>query len=522
MKLSDIVCLKADSQDISNGKTVSAETDFFGLTDAQFSRLPETLLVEDAHNRATAFVTKGFLKYLRNTCSAAQLIAMLERVPVGMVAIDSESRIFFINDAYTRILGVPRHRVLGQYMATLEPNAVILNVLNGNEETYNGTVWINSVKRHVRVNIDKLEKDGEPWGAISFFIDETEKKMLTLELNRAKGLVTHFQKELETRLMLPKGFNAINTHNAQYLDILRMASLIAQTETSVLIQGEHGVGKEVLAHAIHQASPRRERPFITVNCAAVPESLLESELFGYEEGSFTGAKRGGALGKFELADKGILFLDEIGDMPTTMQAKLLRALQQGEIEKIGRRKTISVDVRIVAATNKNLEQMVRDGSFRADLFYRLNIAPLNIPPLRERADDIEALAKEFLVKLNEKYHKKVTISLPVYSALKQHSWPGNVRELANTLEYAVIMCSSSRLLPEHLPSHFSGVPLPEITNQTYIPFDRSWKETMRDVEKRLIQNALDKYHGNRSEAIRQLGIGRKAFYSKLKIYGLLS
>ena len=524
MKLSDVVFLKPGQTTSDEGGTLPADADLFSLSERRFQSLPERVAIVDGDSLG-AVVEKELLSFLRRRCSANQLLAMLENAPIGVVAIDNDSRIFYANFAYTRILGVPKQRVLGQYMRVLEPEAEILKVLNGSESVIDRTVWITSVKRHVRVNIAPIALNGRAWGAVSFFTDVTESTRLAGELSRAKNLADHFQRELETQAELPQGFDDIIGRNSRFVKVLQTAGIVAKTDAPVLIQGEHGVGKEVLARAVHRASPRATRPFISVNCAAVPETLLESELFGYEDGAFTGARRGGRMGRFELADGGVLFLDEIGDMPASMQAKLLRVLQEKEIEKIGRKKTIKVDVRIIAATNRNLEVMVGEGGFRADLYYRLNVVSLTIPPLRERIDDIPYLAEDMLEKYNKKYGKDVALSFPLREALHHHGWPGNVRELANILEHAVIMCSGPLLLPEHLPAKFlrpsarkdseTGEPLAPL-----IP-GKGWQEAIGRTETRLLRQALTEAGGNRSEAIRLLGISRKAFYSKLKRYGLL-
>jgi len=300
----------------------------------------------------------------------------------------------------------------------------------------------------------------------------------------------------------------------------------------VLILGEHGVGKEVLARAVYAASPRSGKAFIPVNCAAIPDALLESELFGYEEGAFTGAKRGGAVGKFELADGGVLFLDEIGDMPLSMQAKLLRALQEKEVEKLGRNKNVPVDVRVITATNRDLKTMVREGLFRADLYYRLNMVTITIPPLRERPDDIGLLAADILAKCCRKYGKTPAISPQLYAILHSHSWPGNVRELANILEYAVIMCPGSLILPEHLPAQFletdgqgnghgAGQSSANAPAAPASALEGTWKDVIGRTERDLLRHALETCNGNKSEAIRKLGISRKAFYDKLRLHSLI-
>jgi len=283
----------------------------------------------------------------------------------------------------------------------------------------------------------------------------------------------------------------------------------------VLIRGESGTGKELLAHAIHNLSPRRSCPFVKVNCAAVPENLLESELFGYEEGAFTGAKKGGKPGKFEQAHGGTIFLDEIGDMPLKMQVKILRVLQEKEVERLGSTKTINVDVRVIAATNRNLERLINERKFREDLFYRLNVVNLEIPPLRERKEDIPLLA-DFLVKklckslgIGEK-----NISQSTYNVLLRYKWPGNVRELENALERALNVIDSDIIQPEHLPYYIrqSGNSLKDGVFNL--------KSIVEETEKETIKRALNADGGSSLEAAKLLGISKSTFYDKLAKYGI--
>ena len=524
MKLSDIVFCKRPAP--PDGLPVLPDvTEIFSLSRDEVDALPERFAVRGESGFGTA--TREMLLFLRRCCVPGLFTDMLESRPVGVVAIDDESRIFYANAAYSQIIGVPRQLVLGRFIRDIEPDAAILEVLSGRQVVHDRTVWLNSVKRYVRVNISPLSKDGAPWGAVSFFTDVTETTLLAGELDKARHLADHLRQELESHRSLPKSFDEIIGKNPQLVRVLQTANIVARTDAPLLIQGEHGVGKEVLARAVHAASPRRDKPFIAVNCAAVPDTLLESELFGYEEGAFTGARRGGRMGKFELADKGVLFLDEIGDMPPAMQAKLLRALQYKEIEKIGRGRTVAVDVRVITATNRNLENMVRAGTFRADLYYRLNMVALTLPPLRERKDDIALLAEDILRACNAKYGKNLALSPQLYAALLRHDWPGNVRELANSLEYAVIMCPSGLILPEHLPAQFlpadepeSAVGVATLTGTWPGTWPGTWKETMRAAEKQLLQQSLAMCGNNRSQAIRSLGLSRRAFYEKLKFYGL--
>jgi two-component system response regulator HydG len=298
-------------------------------------------------------------------------------------------------------------------------------------------------------------------------------------------------------------------------ELAETMALVAPTDATVLITGESGTGKELVAGAAHQNSLRKDAPFIKVNCAALHENLLESELFGHEKGAFTGAAEQ-RKGRFELADKGTLLLDEIGDMSPTTQAKILRVLQEGEFERLGGTKTIKVDVRLIAATHKNLEKMVDEGSFRQDLFFRLSVVPLHLPPLRERPMDIPALAEHFLTQYSDKNRKDIRSFQPdAMEALLAYPWPGNIRELENAIERAVILCLDEQITQRHLP--------PQV-RQAYVdnekrPFAIRAGLSLKDMEKELILSTLRQTGDNRTRAAEILGITRQTLQNKLKEYG---
>nr|WP_330362555.1 sigma 54-interacting transcriptional regulator [[Clostridium] dakarense] len=345
--------------------------------------------------------------------------------------------------------------------------------------------------------------------------------------NELKGYVIDF---IDKRDAI-KNYNKINKDYIITLDNIigesdiinntKKEALIASKSTStVLITGESGTGKELFARAIHNHSSRNENPFVAVNCAAIPDNLLESELFGYEEGAFTGAKRGGKLGKFELAHNGTIFLDEIGDMSLHLQAKLLRVLQEKELNKIGAKSNVFIDVRIIAATNKDLEKMVNKGTFREDLYYRLNVIPISLPSLRERREDIPLLAnfmmKEYAIKLNKNV---VDIDKSVINLMINYKWPGNIRELQNIIEYSVNMSSSSVITLDTMPNRMKKVDKNE---------DIVIKEgiiNLEELERREIIKALDKYKDYKKDkdlAAKALGISRATLYRKLEKYKIVS
>lgn len=306
--------------------------------------------------------------------------------------------------------------------------------------------------------------------------------------------------------------------------IFEVISRVAPTTTTVLITGETGTGKELVAHAIHRNSPRRDEPFIKINCAAIAETLLESELFGYEKGAFTGAVHR-KPGRFELAHQGTLFLDEVGDLPKDMQVKLLRVVQDQEFERVGGLRTIRVDVRLIAATNRNLLQSVKEGKFREDLFYRLNVVPIHLPPLRERKDDIEALMDHFIRKFNRKLNRNVQGVSPVVREIfvSRYEWPGNIRELENLLERLVLFARGELVTEEELPGEIRfheprSAPSPSMEEPG------TFKEVLRrrteEIERDMILRVLEECGGNVSRAAQQLGLSRKGLQLKMIRYNL--
>ena len=298
--------------------------------------------------------------------------------------------------------------------------------------------------------------------------------------------------------------------------IFQTVQKIAPTDSTVLITGETGVGKEIIARALHLSSRRRDHPFVKINCAAIPENLLESELFGYEKGAFTGATTS-KPGRFEIAHLGTLFLDEIGEIPIHLQAKLLTVLQDKSFERVGGVKTTKVDVRIIAATNRDLQSAAQSGKFRLDLFYRLNVVPIHIPPLRERKDDLIPLIDYFLKKFGAKYQKRVAdVSPDVVAALGSYEWPGNIRELENVLERMVLMSETQTLFADQLPPEIKGSASTLRTSSLKVKIE----DLSRVTEKQMIIDALNKTNQNRTKSAKLLGISRRTLQNKIKEYGL--
>jgi nitrogen regulation protein NR(I) len=330
-----------------------------------------------------------------------------------------------------------------------------------------------------------------------------------LEQRRLKHEVQVLRQEIGGRYQ----FGNLTGKSPAMQEVFRLIEQVAPSKSTVMISGKSGTGKELVAKAIHYNSPRRDKRFVPVNCAAIPAELLESELFGHEKGAFTGAIQT-KIGKFELANGGTLFLDEVGTMRLDLQAKILRALQEREFTRVGGTRTIQVDVRVIAATNQDLRQMVSEGLFREDLYYRLNVVPITVPPLRDRPEDVPLLANHFLKRFAEETGSGVTaISPAAMQILMGYAWPGNVRELENAIERAVTLARHPTILPEDLPQHFTA---------TVSPVERAMALdcSLEDLERQYIQEVLKRTRGHQTRTAAILGIDRRTLYRKIRRYGL--
>ena len=355
-------------------------------------------------------------------------------------------------------------------------------------------------------------------GAFDYVTKPVDVEGLSLTVRRALDFHELRQENAALKQKLEENFHfgAMIGSSQPMQELAETLALVAPSDATVLITGESGTGKELVAGAVHHNSLRKEGPFIKVNCAALQENLLESELFGHEKGAYTGATEQ-RKGRFELADNGTLFLDEIGDMALTTQAKILRVLQEGEFERLGGTKTLKVDVRLIAATNREIKHMVDEGSFRQDLYFRLSVVPLHLPPLRKRPMDIPALAGHFLKQYSEKNRKDIRNFQPeAMEALLAHQWPGNVRELENAIERAVILCLDEQISLKHLPMQVRQA----FEESTERPFAIKPGTTLKEMEKELILSTLRESDGNRTRAAEILGITRQTLQNKLKEYGL--
>ena len=433
--------------------------------------------------------------------------------------VDEKGEGLLINPAYSRITGLEEADVIGKPATAdiVEGESMHLQVLKTQKPVRGARMKVGPAKRDVIVNVAPIMVNGELKGSVGVLHDLSEIQNLTLELQRARQMIR--------KIAAKYTFDDIIGGSKEMSLCLEQARLYARTSATVLLRGESGTGKELFAHAIHNASDRRYNQFVRVNCAAIAESLLESELFGYEEGAFSGARRGGKKGFFEEAHKGSIFLDEIGELTPGTQAKLLRVLQEGEFMRVGGTKPLQIDVRVIAATNVNLEKAIANGDFREDLYYRINRMPIYIPPLRERPRDIAPLSIHLLKKLNEEYGRDIrTISPEAIQVLEAYRWPGNVRELENVLGRAIIfMDMHTRMLEKaHLPSLFlKDAPTDEGWKEQSRPHNPvSLAEQLANIEKEIIQNTLNRLKGNKTATARELGLSIRNLYYKLTKYNL--
>lgn len=438
----------------------------------------------------------------------------------GILITDCHGNIIKSNQACERITGRPPLYLQGKNMADLSgegifPSSIIETVLKKGEAVTR--VEETQPGNHLLITASPVKNpEGQIFRIVINVRDLTELNRLKQELEQSKELSERYHQELAHLRQKQFSQKGLIFNSPKMQELINTALRLAQVDSTVLLLGESGVGKEVVATIIHSNSTRKGGPFIAVNCGAVPEGLLESELFGYEKGAFTGANRDGKAGMFELANKGTLFLDEIGDTPKDFQVKLLRAIQEREIMRVGGSKPIPVNVRIIAATNRDLEALVRDGKFREDLYFRLNVVPLHIYPLRERKEDIIPLAFSFMRKFSKAYKIKKDFAPGAYDALLRYDWPGNVRELENIIERLMVTTPDQIITAENISSCLfrdqSGYS-PEITVKGILPL----KEAVTQVEKQLILNALKEY-GSTYKAAKVLKVDQSTIVRKFNKY----
>ena len=442
---------------------------------------------------------------------------------------DAAEKTLFVNKAYCKAASLAPEQLIGKTIRTIVEkdhyfqNPIIPKVIE---------------KKKKLQEIAQVQTQKEPVCVIGtpIFNEEGELSYVVSNDYRPEdisGLQYHFARFSEQKELLKKTaevdyyrqhLSSGKTYlfsDSKMTELVNLVQTISNTDVTVLITGESGTGKEVIADLLHQYSSRSEKPFIKVNCTAIPETLMESELFGYEKGAFTGADKNGKIGMMELADKGTLFLDEIGDIPLSLQAKLLRAIQEKQIRRLGGTKEIDIDIRILAATNRDLKLEVSEGRFREDLYYRLNVIPIHIPALRKRPEDIRNLTFQFLEEFNRRYHKQISLDEDALICMQNYSWPGNIRELKNVMERLVVTHNSGNI-DQHSMENLLGI-ISDRTNTLNVPSpaitDLNLKNARENLEIEYIKAALDQYISKR-KAAKALGIDHSTLVLKCQRYGL--
>lgn len=435
------------------------------------------------------------------------------------VIVDKAGIITFMNETYLHLLGMKKEDVVGKHILEITPHSKLPEILRTGEIHEIDNWVVNG--RDTIITRTPIIKNGEITGAVgrSLLMDMSHAKMLIKKLQEMAKELNYYKEEFREHYQARWQFDDLIGASPEFSMIKSMAQHLAHTRSNILITGESGTGKELFAQSIHNQG-NQEGPFVRVNCAALPESLLESELFGYEEGAFTGAKKGGKPGKFELAKGGTIFLDEIGDMPLNMQTKLLTVLQERVIERVGGTNPIPIKVRVIAASNRDLEQMVADHEFREDLYYRLNVVRLQLPPLRERREDIPALVHCLMPAINANLKTKVTgISDEALHMLQNYHWPGNVRELQNLLERAFNMTSPQQAVRLEV-QHFSSLSDASLRSVVNEEGKNNLNLSVQMLEKELIEKMLQATNYNKTQTAKELGLNKSVLYSKMRKYGL--
>ncbi|MDD3460909.1 MAG: sigma-54-dependent Fis family transcriptional regulator [Mesotoga sp.] len=441
----------------------------------------------------------------------ALLTSIIDAIYDAISVADEKGKIVLVNKAYTRITGMSPDYVVGK-MATVdiaEGSSLHLEVARTRKPIYNARLKVGPNRKEVVVNVTPLFVKGQFQGSVGVIHDISEIERLARELEDTRRLLRYVKAKYT--------FDDIAGSSKLMQVAIDQARKVSTTRATVLLNGQSGTGKELFAHAIHNSSDRKDASFISVNCAALPESLLESELFGYVEGAFTGARRGGKKGLLQEADKGTVFLDEVAKMSLSVQSKFLKFLQDKEIKPVGGNETVKLDVRVIAATNVSLEKLVAEGNFLPDLYYRLNVVPIVIPALKEHPEDIPEVARLIVMRLNQEYGRVVTAIDPaVISILKKHDWPGNVRELENVIGRAMISMELDEKVIK--VTHIKGV-FENHEKRSQLP-EGKLSVLMDGYEREVIKAVLDKCSWNKTKASNELGISIRSLYYKLEKHGL--
>ncbi|WP_236777820.1 sigma 54-interacting transcriptional regulator [Anoxybacter fermentans] len=452
-----------------------------------------------------------------------ELDTIIESISDGVYITDGEGNTLRVNSAYERISGIKAEEVIGRNMKELVEEgvysqSVTLLVLE-EREPVTITHEIKTGKEVLITGNPVFDEEGNIVRVVTTVRDLAELNSLKQQLAETRKLSQRYHSELAQLRLQQLELDDVVIQSEAMQKVIKLALRLGEVNSTVLITGESGVGKEIVAKIIHRTGQGHEGSLIKVNCGAIPENLLESELFGYEKGAFTGARKEGKPGLFELAEGGTLFLDEISELSLNLQVKLLRAIQEKEIVRVGGVNPIKIQVRIIAATNRNLEQMVKEGKFREDLYYRLNVVPIYVPPLRERREDIIPLIYHFLERFNTQFKTNKRFDPEALKALERYDWPGNVRELENTVERLVVLTNNDLIGIDDLPEYIRSDEYVKTPSNIIVPSLMPLKDAVEEVEKQIIAKALQKYSTTR-EVAKVLGVSQPTIVRKMKKYGL--
>lgn len=519
--LNDLFSLKIPDRRFQSAKKVHLKS--IDINGINYELRSVAVNTDDFKGRIVLLTEVTEVKVLRDQLSEVSVLKEeLEKVIDGsydyIFVTDAKGNVKRINDAYSRITGYKREEIVGQNIYDLVARgyfdrAVSIDVIES-QQTQTLTQTLKSGKTVLVTGNPLFSDTGEFIGVVTNGRDITELNRLKQEIKLAEGLTQHYQKQLLKFQMDTEGdYIVASPKMAEVSDLIQR---IAKVDSTVLINGESGVGKEIVAREIHRNSLRSERPYICINCAAIPDNLLESELFGYEGGAFTGANKHGKMGIFELANGGTLFLDEIGELPFYLQAKLLRVIQENEILRVGGTTPIRIDVRLISATNRDLWKMVNERQFREDLYYRLNVVQVRIPPLRERKEEIPVFVEYFIGMLNKKYKLSKRISPELIDGLMSYDWPGNIRELRNALEQAYVTSPGAIITDIKLGPQQELHMAIEANSR---PVSLSLKDALSQYESKIIKDALEA-HGTTRKAAAALGVSQATIWRKAKQYNI--
>jgi transcriptional regulator with PAS, ATPase and Fis domain len=446
------------------------------------------------------------------------LEALLENPYESLILVDAEGVVRYMSASNEGVYKIPVKDAVGKHISEVSPKTRLPRILETGKAEIGRSMVLKSRNRVIaRI---PLIRDGRVIGAAGklMFMSPQKLKELYDRIENLETKLDFYQSELNQVYGGRYSFDSIVGTTEPIRNAKELARQAAATDAAVILTGESGTGKELFAHSIHQASERRDQHFVRVNCAAIPADLIESELFGYEAGAFTGARKKGKAGKFELAHNGTIFLDEIGDMPMALQVKLMRVLEEKEVERIGSRTPKSINFRVISATNRDLKKLIDKQAFRLDLYYRLNVVHIHLPALREIREDIPSIFHHFFDRLSVGKKPRIrTVAPDALEAMQQYAWPGNIRELRNVVERAMIVCQSDTIARSDLPLEKSVAPAVPAFTDGAIP---SLKQLLQETERQAILAALEHTGNNRAEAAKILGIHRTGLYQKMRKHGI--